>query len=170
MLSEYSIKYPYLINLLLWNCTAGAFIGGPCALVYTLCIAYVSYVRVYHLFMPLTLIIDCVTFCRLLEYIYLAATIPRFVILYYAFFLLLIPSLWLILYLYNTVGVAKSSVFISNLYTIIVRQYFLLATMLSLKSNPIPWPNLRRQSILGEFNLLTLVLTPKGKSSGLKEL
>jgi hypothetical protein len=42
--------------------------------------------------------------------------------------------------------------------------------MSSLKSNPIPQPNLQRQSILGEFNSLTLALTPKGKPSGLKEL
>jgi hypothetical protein len=60
--------------------------------------------------------------------------------------------------------------FISNLYTIIIRQYFLLATILSPKSNLIPQPNLQRQLILGEFNLLTLVLTPKGKPSSLKEL
>jgi len=42
--------------------------------------------------------------------------------------------------------------------------------MLSLKSNLIPQPNLQRQLIPGEFNLLTLALTPKGKPSGLKEL
>jgi hypothetical protein len=42
--------------------------------------------------------------------------------------------------------------------------------MSSLKSNLIPQPNLQRQSILGEFNLLTLALTPEGKPSGLKEL
>ena len=42
--------------------------------------------------------------------------------------------------------------------------------MLSLKSNPIPWLNLWRQSILGEFNSLILALTPKEKPSGLKEL
>src|SRR6266700_5616301 len=41
--------------------------------------------------------------------------------------------------------------------------------MLSLKSNPIPQLNLRRQSIPGEFNSSTLALTPKGKPSGLKE-
>jgi len=29
--------------------------------------------------------------------------------------------------------------------------------------------NLRRQSILGEFNSLTLALTPKGKPSSLKD-
>jgi len=33
--------------------------------------------------------------------------------------------------------------------------------MLNLKNNLIPIPNLRRQSILGEFNLLALALTPK---------
>jgi len=41
--------------------------------------------------------------------------------------------------------------------------------MLSLKSNPIPRPNLWRQLILGEFNSLTLALTPKGKPSGLED-
>ena len=41
--------------------------------------------------------------------------------------------------------------------------------MLNLKNNLIPIPNLRRQSILGEFNLLALALTPKGKPSGLKD-
>ena len=37
------------------------------------------------------------------------------------------------------------------------------------KNNPIPILNLRRQSIPGEFNLLALALTPKGKPSGLKD-
>ena len=40
--------------------------------------------------------------------------------------------------------------------------------MLDLKNNPILILNLRCQSILGEFNLLALVLAPKGKPSGLK--
>ena len=40
--------------------------------------------------------------------------------------------------------------------------------MLNLKNNLIPILNLCRQSTLGEFNLLTLALTPKGKPSGLK--
>ena len=68
------------------NRTAGASIGEPRALVYTSRIAYVSYARVYHLFTPLTLIIDRVMSCRLLKYIYLAATVPRLMTLYYAFF------------------------------------------------------------------------------------
>jgi len=42
--------------------------------------------------------------------------------------------------------------------------------MLSLKSNLIPQPSLQRQLIPGEFNLLILALTPKGKPSGLEEL
>jgi len=33
--------------------------------------------------------------------------------------------------------------------------------MLNLKNNLIPTPNLQRQLILGEFNLLALALTPK---------
>jgi len=74
-------------------------------------------------------------------------------------------SLQPILRLYNTAGAARSSVFISYLYTskepIIVRQYSLLATILNLKNNPIPILNLQRQLILGEFNLLALALTPK---------
>ena len=41
--------------------------------------------------------------------------------------------------------------------------------MLNLKNNLIPILYLRRQSILGEFNLLTLALTLKGKPSGLKD-
>jgi len=41
--------------------------------------------------------------------------------------------------------------------------------MLNPKNNLISIPNLRRQSIPGEFNLLTLALTPKGKPSGLKD-
>ena len=41
--------------------------------------------------------------------------------------------------------------------------------MLNLKNNPIPIFYLHRQLILGEFNLLVLVLTPKGKPSGLKD-
>jgi hypothetical protein len=64
----------------------GASIGELCALVYTLCIAYVSYIRVYHLSTPLTLMIDCVMSCRLLKYIRSAATILRLIILHYAFF------------------------------------------------------------------------------------
>ena len=52
---------------------------------------------------------------------------------------------------------------------IIVRQYFLLATILNPKNNLIPILNLCRQLILGEFNLLALALTPKGKPSGLKD-
>src|SRR6266576_3524964 len=41
--------------------------------------------------------------------------------------------------------------------------------MSSPKSNPIPRLNLRRQSILEEFNSSILALTPEGKPSGLKE-
>ena len=41
--------------------------------------------------------------------------------------------------------------------------------MLNPENNPISIFYLRRQSILGEFNLLTLALTPKGKPSGLKD-
>ena len=41
--------------------------------------------------------------------------------------------------------------------------------MLNLKNNPIPIFYLRRQSIVGEFNLLALALTLKGKPSGLKD-
>jgi hypothetical protein len=37
------------------------------------------------------------------------------------------------------------------------------------KNNLIPILNLQRQSILEEFNLLALALTPKGKPSGLKD-
>ena len=40
--------------------------------------------------------------------------------------------------------------------------------MLNLKNNPTPIFNLRCQLILGEFNLLALVLAPEGKPSGLK--
>ena len=40
--------------------------------------------------------------------------------------------------------------------------------MLNLKNNPIPIFYLHRQLILGEFNLLTLVLTLKRKPSNLK--
>ena len=40
--------------------------------------------------------------------------------------------------------------------------------MLNLKNNLIPIFNLRRQLTLKEFNLLTLALTSKGKSSNLK--
>ena len=62
---------------------------------------------------------------------------------------------------------------VTLLYTskepIIVRQYFLPATMLNLKNNPIPIFYLRRQLILREFNLLALVLTPKGRPSNLKD-
>ena len=41
--------------------------------------------------------------------------------------------------------------------------------MLNLKNNPIPIFYLHHQLILGEFNLLALALTPKGKASGLKD-
>ena len=41
--------------------------------------------------------------------------------------------------------------------------------MSNLKNNLISTLNLRRQLILGEFNLLALALTPKGKPSGLKD-
>ena len=41
--------------------------------------------------------------------------------------------------------------------------------MSNLKNNLIPTLNLRRQLILGEFNLLALALTPKGKPSSLKD-
>ena len=41
--------------------------------------------------------------------------------------------------------------------------------MLNLKNNLIPIFNLRCQSTLEEFNLLTLALTSKGKPSGLKD-
>jgi hypothetical protein len=71
----------------------GAFIEESRTLVYTLYTAYISYIRVYYLFTPLTLTINRVMSCRLLKYIYLAATVPYFIILYYAFFLLLTPSL-----------------------------------------------------------------------------
>jgi len=126
---------------------------------------------VYHLSTPLILTINYVTSYGLLKYIHLAATVPRPVTLHYTFFFLpLTPSLQPILYLYNTAGAARSSISTSNLHTIIVRQYSLLATILSPKSNLIPQPNLQRQSIPEEFNLLTLALTPKGKPSGLKEL
>ena len=40
--------------------------------------------------------------------------------------------------------------------------------MSNLKNNPIPIPNLWRQSIPREFNLLALALILKGKPSGLK--
>ena len=40
--------------------------------------------------------------------------------------------------------------------------------MLNLKNNPTPILNLYCQLILGEFDLLTLVLAPKGKPNGLK--
>src|ERR1700722_15031173 len=52
---------------------------------------------------------------------------------------------------------------------IIVRRYSLLATMSNPKNNLILILNLRRQLIPGEFNLLALALTPKGKPSGLKD-
>jgi hypothetical protein len=120
------------------NRTAGASIRGPCALAYTSHIAYVSYTRVYYLLTPLTLTINRVMSYKLLKYIYSAATVPRLMTLHYAFFLPPTPSLRLILHLYNTVGATRSSVSISNLYTIIVRRYSLLATILSLKSNLIP--------------------------------
>jgi len=41
--------------------------------------------------------------------------------------------------------------------------------MSNLKNNLIPILNLRRQLIPEEFNLLALALTPKRKSSGLKD-
>jgi len=41
--------------------------------------------------------------------------------------------------------------------------------MLNLKNNSIPILNLWRQLIPKEFNLLALVLTPKGKLSSLKD-
>ena len=41
--------------------------------------------------------------------------------------------------------------------------------MLNPKNNLIPILNLYRQLIPGEFNLLALALTPKGKPSGLKD-
>ena len=41
--------------------------------------------------------------------------------------------------------------------------------MLNLKNNLIPILNLRRQLTLGEFDLLALALTPKGKPSNLKD-
>ena len=41
--------------------------------------------------------------------------------------------------------------------------------MLNLKNNPIPIFNLHHQLIPGEFNLLALALTPKGKPSSLKD-
>ena len=41
--------------------------------------------------------------------------------------------------------------------------------MLNLKINLISILNLRRQLTLGEFNLLALALTPKGKPSDLKD-
>ena len=41
--------------------------------------------------------------------------------------------------------------------------------MLNLKNNLIFILNLRRQLTLGEFDLLALALTPKGKPSGLKD-
>ena len=40
--------------------------------------------------------------------------------------------------------------------------------MLNLENNLIPILYLHRQLILGEFDLLALALTPKGKFSGLK--
>ena len=40
--------------------------------------------------------------------------------------------------------------------------------MLNLENNPIPIFYLRCQLILGEFDLLALALTPKGKPSSLK--
>ena len=51
------------------NPTAGASIGEPCALAYTLCTAYVCYARVYHLLTSLTLMIDRAISCRLPKYI-----------------------------------------------------------------------------------------------------
>ena len=41
--------------------------------------------------------------------------------------------------------------------------------MSNLKNNPVPISDRRRQLIPGEFNLLVLALTPKGKPSGLKD-
>ena len=60
----------------LWNLTVGVSIGEPYALIYTSRTAYVSYAWVYYPLMPSTLIIDCVTSCRLLKYICLKATTP----------------------------------------------------------------------------------------------
>ena len=45
----------------------------------------------------------------------------------------------------------------------------LLATILNLENNLIPIFYLHHQLILEEFNLLALVLTLKGKPSGLKD-
>jgi len=72
--------------MVLQNPTAGASIGEPRALAYTSRTAYVSYAQVYHLLTPSTLTIDRVTSYRLLEHIRLAATVPRPIILRYAFF------------------------------------------------------------------------------------
>ena len=124
----------------------------------------------YHLLTPLTLTIDRATSYRLLEYIRSAATVPRPVTLRCAFFFYHRHLAYDQFYVYDTTGAARSSVSTSNLRTTIVRRYSLLATMSSPKSNPIPRPNLRRQSIPGEFNSSTLALTPEGKPSGLKEL
>ena len=41
--------------------------------------------------------------------------------------------------------------------------------MLNLKNNPIPILDLRRQLTPGEFDLLALALTPKGKPSSLED-
>ena len=51
----------------------------------------------------------------------------------------------------------------------IVRRYPLLATISNLKNNPISTLNLRHQLTPGEFDLLALALTPKGKPSGLED-
>ena len=46
--------------------------------------------------------------------------------------------------------------------------FLILATILNLKNNLIPILNLYYQLTLKEFNLLALVLNPKGEPSGLK--
>jgi len=61
---------------MLRNPTIGASIGEPRALIYTSRTAYISYARVYYLLTPLTLTIDRVTSCRLLEYIRFIAIAP----------------------------------------------------------------------------------------------
>ena len=97
---------------------------------------------VYYLPTPLILMIDRATSCKLLKYIRFVAIAPRPITLRCAFFLPPTPSLRPILRLYDTAGAARSSVSTSNLRTMIVRRYSLLATILSLKSNLIPQPNL----------------------------
>ena len=75
--SHYYFRYlgPYRQYIaLLQNPTIEASIREPCTLIYTLCIAYVSYTQVYYLLTPLTLIINRVTSYRLLKYIRFIAT------------------------------------------------------------------------------------------------